>query len=68
MLSREKYIPCNAPAEKLVHSPRDNRTYRMCLPCADHNARRGMKIVDSYPPIGSSSASRPPPAGSSPPP
>ncbi len=47
-LSGEKYIPCNAPAERLMYSPQDKRTYRMCGPCADHNLRRGMRDEGPY--------------------
>jgi hypothetical protein len=44
MLSREKYIPCNSPAARLIYSSRDNRTYRMCDGCADHAIHnRGME-------------------------
>lgn len=46
-LSREFYIPCNAPAEYLVDFPgRDERGYRMCRPCMDHNVhnRRGRLV------------------------
>ena len=42
MMSREFYIPCNAPATKVLYCNRDKRDYRMCDMCADHNVRRGM--------------------------
>lgn len=43
-LSHDVYIPCNAPAVRMVFSPSDNREYRMCEPCAWHNTmRRGMQ-------------------------
>lgn len=38
-LSVEVYIPCNAPAVKLVYHSRDKRTYRMCEQCAWHNIK-----------------------------
>ena len=39
--SRDFYIPCNRMATCRVYLPRDDRTYRMCEMCADHNLRRG---------------------------
>jgi hypothetical protein len=42
LMSHDAYIPCNAPASKLMFSARDRRVYRMCEACADHNTRRGM--------------------------
>lgn len=45
-LSREVYIPCNAPATRRIWSARDRRVYRMCEPCADHAVRnRGMRLA-----------------------
>lgn len=38
-MSRDFYVPCNKPAETLVYHKRDDRTYRMCEMCADHNIR-----------------------------
>jgi len=44
-LSREFYVPCNAPATLLVKN-RDPRPYRMCAACADHNVHnRGARVV-----------------------
>jgi len=48
MLSRERYIPCNAPAVSVLYSERDRRMYRMCDMCADHNTRRGMRVVSPF--------------------
>ncbi len=45
MLSHSSYIPCSAPAVAIVHHIRDRRSYYMCLPCADHNCRRGGKLI-----------------------
>ena len=45
-MSREFYIPCNRPATKVMYSERDDRNYRMCDMCADHNTRRGMVEVN----------------------
>lgn len=42
LYSHNFYIPCNAPAAKIMFSKGDDREYRMCLPCADHNKNRGM--------------------------
>ncbi len=36
-LSAERYIPCNAPATRLIRN-RDG-VYRMCDACANHNVR-----------------------------
>lgn len=48
-LSQETYVPCNQPAEQNVFHARDNRTYRMCMPCADHNIRnRGAEDRGPY--------------------
>lgn len=44
-MSRDFYIPCNAPASKVLSCDRDGRDYRMCEPCAWHNLRRGMVDV-----------------------
>lgn len=44
------FIPCNAPANRLIYSPRDDRVYRMCSRCAEHSVRdRNMRDVGSYP-------------------
>jgi hypothetical protein len=46
VFSREKYIPCGAPATTVVSHDRDGREYYMCLPCAGHNVRnRGARFV-----------------------
>lgn len=45
MFSGAMYIACGQPAEKSMYSSRDDRTYRMCAPCADHNTRRGMVAI-----------------------
>jgi hypothetical protein len=48
ILSTSVYIPCNAPATRLVKN-RDPRTYRMCDACADHNVRnRGARDVGPF--------------------
>jgi len=45
IFSKEKYIPCSAPAEAVVHHPSEGRSYYMCWPCADHNVRhRGAQL------------------------
>lgn len=31
------YIPCGRPASAVVHHKRDQKAYRMCDGCADHN-------------------------------
>lgn len=47
--SVQSYIPCNQPAVALIWSERDQRTYRMCAACADHNVRnRGMTHVGDF--------------------
>ena len=62
-LSREKYIPCNAPAVAIIYHDRDRREYRMCAPCADHNVRnRGGKMVGPYKSAASPSQHNMPPA------
>ena len=44
------YHPCNVPAVFMVDNG-DDKAYRMCAPCADHNVRnRGARIVGPYPP------------------
>lgn len=49
LLSTDAYIPCNAPATRVIYSPEDKRSYRMCTPCADHSVRnRGMIDKGSY--------------------
>jgi hypothetical protein len=48
-LSTTAYIPCNRPATKIMHSEKDQRNYRMCDMCADHNLRRGMTEVTPSP-------------------
>lgn len=47
-MAKEHYFPCGADAERMMRCDRDNYTYRMCLPCADHNTRRGMVDVGPY--------------------
>lgn len=43
------YIPCNAPADKVVFVPDDNSEYRMCAACADHNIKnRGAEDRGPY--------------------
>lgn len=37
ILSRGTYLPCSQPAVAIVYHDKDNRSYYMCLPCADHN-------------------------------
>lgn len=50
-LSREKYIPCNAPATQVVDTGGLEGTYRMCDPCASHNINnRGMRYIGAYKP------------------
>ncbi len=40
------YIPCGAPAVSIVRHDKDNRSYYLCLMCADHNIRnRGGKLI-----------------------
>lgn len=49
MMSASFYIPCDQPAVRLVFHARDNKTYRMCAMCADHNIRnRGGKDKGEY--------------------
>ena len=50
VLSTQKYIPCNAPAKHIVFMKADNKSYRMCEGCADHNIRRGGKITGPFVP------------------
>jgi hypothetical protein len=46
VLSKEKYIPCFAPAVAIVFSPKDRRAYWMCPGCASHNlSNRGALLV-----------------------
>lgn len=41
------YIPCNAPATRVVGLRGD--TFRMCRPCAEHNVkRRGGRDLGAY--------------------
>lgn len=49
-LSREKYIPCNAPAILMVGwKDRGEGPYRMCPMCAEHNVRnRGAHVIGPY--------------------
>jgi len=43
------YLPCNQPAVRRVYHSREDRTYRMCAPCADHNiTRRGAEDRGPY--------------------
>ena len=47
-LSHNFYIPCNAPATQLIKTS-DPQPYRMCEPCASHNARnRGAHSLGPY--------------------
>jgi hypothetical protein len=40
IFSTEAYIPCNAPAVRLIGWPkRGEGPYRMCASCADHSLR-----------------------------
>jgi hypothetical protein len=48
-LSREVYIPCNAPATTIMRDTRDGVQYRMCDACAFHNTRRGFVEVGKFP-------------------
>lgn len=51
IFSREKYIPCFAPAVAIVRHDKDRRSYYMCLPCAHHNVRnRGGRLIQSTDP------------------
>ena len=46
VMSRNRYIPCGAPATAIVHHDKDRRSYYMCAACTDHNVRnRGGKLV-----------------------
>lgn len=48
-MSASFYIPCNAPASKIVFSPSDKQEYRMCAPCASHNVNnRGAEDRGPY--------------------
>ena len=44
-LSHNFYIPCNAPATVFLKNEREDKVYRMCFPCAEHNKRRGFVEV-----------------------
>jgi len=48
--SREGYIPCNAPAVRMISWPdRGEGPYRMCGACADHSVRnRGATDIGPY--------------------
>lgn len=48
--SGEAYLPCNAPATKVVGwKGRSDAPIRMCGGCADHNVKnRGGEIVHDY--------------------
>jgi hypothetical protein len=53
-LSHETYVPCNAPAARMVAFMRGGEVlegpFRMCAPCADHNVRnRGATDQGAYP-------------------
>jgi hypothetical protein len=50
LLSKERYIPCNRPAEHIVGwKGRSETPVRMCAMCADHNVKnRGGYIVRAY--------------------
>jgi hypothetical protein len=59
-LSRGTYIPCNAPATKVIFHDKDRRGYYMCNPCADHNVRnRGGRDVTAKPPAAARGRSCP---------
>ncbi len=46
--ARGLYIPCGAPANKMIRHDKDNRSYFMCETCAEHNIRnRGGKLIMS---------------------
>jgi hypothetical protein len=50
MHSREKYIPCGAPANSAVYLKGDDATYAMCPACANHNTRnRGGELLAEGP-------------------
>ena len=61
--SHQSYIPCNAPAVKMIGFAEGERPYRMCLPCATHNLKnRGAKDMGTYTPaIGETPLTRTPP-------
>ena len=48
IMAKEHYFPCGKPAERMMKCSRDNYTYRMCLPCAQHNTTRGMVDIGPY--------------------
>jgi hypothetical protein len=48
-MSHEFYIPCNAPATRMIKNRDPQSPYRMCDMCADHNVRnRGGEDVGPY--------------------
>jgi len=46
-MSRSFKIDCGRPATAIIWSNRDQRAYRMCEMCADHNVRNrgGVKLA-----------------------
>lgn len=48
-MSHNFYIPCNAPAVKVLRCDKDKRDYRMCDMCAHHNLKRGMVEIEVLP-------------------
>ncbi len=45
-LSKLRYIACGQPAVAIIRHDKDQRSYYMCGPCANHNVRsRGGKVV-----------------------
>lgn len=49
-ISVKRYVPCCSPATALVFHRKDNRSYWMCPPCADHNIRNrgGILVAGSF--------------------
>lgn len=47
ILSTNFYVPCGKPTVKSVYHRRDNKSYAMCVVCADHNIRNrgGLEVV-----------------------
>ena len=51
-LSHAFYVPCNAPAARMIGFPSGEGPYRMCLPCASHNTRnRGARDLGPFPSV-----------------
>ena len=50
LLSRETYIPCNAPAVSVVGwKGRSDKPIRMCADCTRHNIKnRGGELIGPY--------------------